>query len=90
VFAVAIITNLSLSVKEALALFSLFWAQFILGAIVPEAWHGKELIAVSIVYLVLAAGILVRRGRATGTLLRDGLRKPYAELAAADAGDADH
>jgi len=54
VFAVAILATLSLSMREALALFSLFWAQFILGAVVPESAHGAELTIVSVVYLGLA------------------------------------
>ena len=36
VFAVAVLANLSMSVREAWLLFGLFWAQFILGAMVPE------------------------------------------------------
>ena len=35
-FAVAILANLSMSVREAWLLFGLFWAQFIVGALVPE------------------------------------------------------
>jgi cation:H+ antiporter len=81
VFAVAVLANLSISVKEAATLFGLFWAQFVIGAVVPESAHGAELIIVSAVYLVLAVGIVVRRGRSVVTLLRDGFRKPYSELA---------
>jgi cation:H+ antiporter len=85
VFAVAILANLSISVREAAALFSLFWAQFLIGAIVPESAHGVELVVVSIVYLVLAAWIIIRGRRTVPKLLRDGLRTPYAELSA-DSG----
>ena len=35
-------------------LFTLFWAQFFAGAIVPEDWHGKELVLFGLAYLVLA------------------------------------
>ena len=80
VFAVAVLSSLSISVKEALALFSLFWAQFVIGAIVPESAHGVELVGVSILYLVLALVIIVRARRQVPQLLRDGLRTPYAEL----------
>ncbi len=34
-FALAILSNLSMSVREAWFLFALFWAQFIVGALVP-------------------------------------------------------
>ena len=80
VFAVAVLSNLSISVKEAVALFSLFWAQFLLGAIVPESAHGVELVGVSILYLVLAIAIIGRARKQVPRLLRDGLRTPYAEL----------
>jgi cation:H+ antiporter len=80
VFAVAILATLSLSMREALALFGLFWAQFILGAVVPESAHGVELTIVSVVYLVLAAGILVRdRGRLSALFVM-GFRTSYRRL----------
>jgi cation:H+ antiporter len=80
VFAVAILANLSISVKEAGMLFALFWAQFVVGAVVPESWHGVELVAVGIVYLLLATGYFVAGRQAMPTLLRDGLRTSYARL----------
>ena len=39
-FAVAVISNLSMSLREAGFLFGLFWIQFILGGVVPESMHG--------------------------------------------------
>jgi cation:H+ antiporter len=87
VFAVAVISNLSMSLREAWFLFALFWAQFILGAVVPESLHGVERIGVGIVYLVLAAWVLVGgRSRVRG-LLRDGFRASYAELSSERAMD---
>src|SRR5205823_3492600 len=41
-FALMILANLSISVREALALFGLFWAQFIIGALVPSSAHGAR------------------------------------------------
>ncbi len=79
-FAVTVLANLSISVREAVALFSLFWAQFILGALVPGSIHGSERIAMSVIYLALAAGILVRDRRRVPALLRDGLFSSHAEL----------
>jgi cation:H+ antiporter len=80
VFAVAILSSLSISVREALMLFGLFWAQFVIGAIVPERWGGKELIVVGVIYLILATYIIVRSRDRIRPLLRDGFRTPHAEL----------
>jgi cation:H+ antiporter len=80
-FAVAIMSNLTLSVREAGALFGLFWAQFILGAFVPESLHGTERIAVAILYLVLGVGILVRDRQRIPRLVRDGFLASHDELA---------
>ncbi len=79
-FAVAILANLTISVREAWLLFILFWAQFIIGALVPESAHGVERVVVSGLYLVLGAVILLRdRGRIPA-LIRDGFRTSYAAL----------
>jgi cation:H+ antiporter len=80
VFAVAILATLSLSLREAIALFTLFWAQFILGAAVPESVHGAELTVVSIVYLLLAAAVLMRDRHRLSTLFVSGFRTPYRQL----------
>ncbi|HEV3401029.1 MAG TPA: hypothetical protein VG078_04335 [Acidimicrobiales bacterium] len=82
VFALAILANLKMSVREAWALFGLFWAQFVLGAVLPKSAHGAELVAVSVVYLVLAAGLLVKNRHRLAPLMRDGLRAPYERLLA--------
>jgi cation:H+ antiporter len=83
-FAVAVLANRSLSVKEAWALLGLFLAQFILGAVLPEDVRELERIAVGIVYLVLAAVMIFRQRRSFRPLLRDGLRTPVRELALGD------
>ncbi|MEX1045907.1 MAG: sodium:proton exchanger [Actinomycetota bacterium] len=79
-FALAVLVSLSISVREAWMLFTLFWAQFILGAIVPESLHGVERIGVSVAYLALGIFILARNGRRILPLLRDGFRVPYRHL----------
>jgi cation:H+ antiporter len=80
-FAVAVLSSLSLSNREALMLFTLFWAQFIVGAVVSESARGLERIGVGALYMALGLGVLVRdRGRLP-RLIRDGFRTPYAELA---------
>jgi cation:H+ antiporter len=80
VFAVAILVNLSISLREAFALFGLFWAQFILGAVVPPSIKGIELLTLSAVYLLIGLWLLARRRGDFRDRLRDGLRVPYAEL----------
>ena len=80
VFAVALLVNLSISLREAFALFGLFWAQFILGAVVPPSYKGAELLILSAVYILLGGWILVRKRGDFRHLLRDGFRTPYEEL----------
>ena len=80
VFAVAILVNLSISLREAFALFGLFWAQFILGALVPPSSKGIELLALSALYILLGVWLLVRKHGDFRHLLRDGFRTPYAQL----------
>jgi cation:H+ antiporter len=80
VFAVATLASLSMSTREALALFGLFWAQFILGALVPDEWHGTELVAVSILYIIFAVVILLRHRTVIRPLMRDGFRTPHAAM----------
>ena len=79
-FALAVVFSLSISTREALMLFSLFWAQFIIGAVVPDSVAGLERVGVAIVYLVLGLAIFLRDRRQIRPLLRDGFRTPYAKL----------
>jgi cation:H+ antiporter len=79
-FAVAILSNLTLSLREAGYLFGLFWAQFIVGAVVPESWHAAERIGVGILYLVLGLGYILRDRRQMPQLVRDAFKSSYAEL----------
>ena len=77
-FAVAVLVNLAISTREAVALSGLFLVQFALAAVVPGS---TELIGLAMTYMVLAAVLLVRARRLIGPLLRDGLRTPYHQLA---------
>ena len=83
VFAVATLASLSLSLREAGLLLVLFFAQFVIGALVPRPYHGFELIAVSAMYLVLGVALLIRNRAQLRALLRDGLRTPHEEMRAA-------
>lgn len=83
-FAVAVLSNLSMSLREAWFLFGLFWAQFVLGAIVPESLHGAERIAVACVYMTLGLWIFIGDRQRMPRLFRDGFHTPYADLSVAD------
>ncbi len=85
-FAVALLSNLSLGVREALALAGLFFAQFVLGAVVPEQFIAAERIGLGILYLVLGLVIFLRDRKRLPHLLHDGFRAPYAELLAESKG----
>jgi cation:H+ antiporter len=87
-FALAVLATLSISAREALLLFGLFWAQFAIGAVVPESFGGRELIIVGVVYLLLGAWIFARQRALIPPLLRDGFRTSHAALATADRNEA--
>jgi cation:H+ antiporter len=87
-FAVVTLVNLSMSLREAALLFVLFWAQFLTGALVPAEWHGYELIAFSVVYLVLGLTGLLRYRRDVPRLFHDGVVAAYAELSASSGEPA--
>jgi cation:H+ antiporter len=86
-FALAILSNLSMSVREALYLFGLFWAQFLVGALVPESWHAAERIGVGGIYLALGLWLLIRDRQRLPRLLRDGFRVPHEELTPTGSDD---
>jgi cation:H+ antiporter len=77
---VAILVNLSISLREAFALFGLFWAQFVLTAVVPPSFRGTELLVLSGVYILLGLWLLARKHGDFPHLLRDGFRTPYEKM----------
>ena len=79
-FAVAVLTNRSISVREAFALLGLFLLQFVLGGVLPEELRAVERVGVGVVYLVLAFMMLVQQRRYVRPLVRDGLRTSVTEL----------
>ena len=79
-FAVVVLVNLSMSLKEAGALFVLFWTQFFAGAVVPEEHHGTELVIFAVIYLALGLYVLIGSRREVPRLFHDGFRANYAEL----------
>jgi cation:H+ antiporter len=79
-FAVAMLVNLRMSLAEAGWIFGLFWAQFIASLVGGEHLHEEVLFVASAVYLVAGVWILSVKRRDARSLLRDGLRTPYAEM----------
>jgi cation:H+ antiporter len=80
VFAIAVLANRRLSVKEAYMLFGLFISQFVLGGVLPDSVREFERITVGLVYIVLAVVIFVRQRSYLRPLLRDGLVVSADEL----------
>jgi cation:H+ antiporter len=80
VFAVAVLTNRSISVREALGLMGLFLTQFVLGGVLPESLRAAERIGVGVLYLVLSAIVMFRQRGYIRPLLRDGLSTSATEL----------
>jgi cation:H+ antiporter len=87
-FAVAILSNLTLSLREAALLFLLFWAQFVVGALVPESLHAAERIGVGILYLVLGLWFVFQDRRRVPQLVRDAFVASYNELSRERVQDA--
>lgn len=80
--AVSLLVGRTLTLRAALLLLGLFVAQFALSAAVPSSWRGRELVVLSLVYLMLAAAALIRNRRSVLPLFRDGLVTPYHSLGA--------
>ncbi len=80
VFAIAVLANRSMSVREAWMLFGLFIAQFVLGGVLPDGLREWERIGVGVTYLGLAAVFLVQQRSYLKPLVRDGLIVPVDEL----------
>jgi cation:H+ antiporter len=87
-FAVAVISSLTMSLREAIFVAALFWGQFILGGLVPERLHGVERVAVGIVYLALGVWVLVSDRFNLRQLAHDAFRASYDELELEREADA--
>jgi len=83
-FAVAIITNLRMSVGEAWWIFLLFWAQFLVSAFAGERLHDEVLIVTSVIYLAMGIWLIATHWTEARALLKDGFRTPYAAMATGD------
>ncbi|MFZ4516378.1 MAG: sodium:proton exchanger [Acidimicrobiia bacterium] len=87
-FAVAVLSNRKFSVREGAMLLGLFLSQFAIGAVVPESWRAAERYGVGVVYLVLAAIVIISKYKAVGRVLNDGFRVPVRELVHDDEAPA--
>jgi cation:H+ antiporter len=83
-FAVAVLANRAISVREAWALLGLFLSQFVLGAVLPEGIREIERILVGVVYMILAAWMIFQNRAAVRPLARDAFRTPVADLVHAE------
>lgn len=79
-FAVAVLANRSISVKEACVLLGVWIAQLFTKLPLFEAVHAEVRITIGVLYLVMAAVVVWRQRNAFRPLLRDGFRVPVAEL----------
>jgi cation:H+ antiporter len=84
VFAVAVLADRKISVKEAFALLGLFLLQFVLGGALPGPLRESERLIVSGIYFVLAAWIFYRKRHIMPALVRDGLFTPVRDLSSHD------
>lgn len=80
VFAVSVLANRRLSVKEAYLLLGLFLSQFVLGGVLPENLKALERMGIGCLYLGLAAWYLFRQRDPMRGILRDGFSTPIDEL----------
>jgi cation:H+ antiporter len=79
-FAVAVLANRELSIRESVALLALFLGQFVLGGVLPEGARPVNRVGFGTLYFVAAAGVAVNNRRAIGPLLRDAFRTPMTDL----------
>jgi cation:H+ antiporter len=80
-FALAVLANRSMSVREALVISGLFLTQFVSSWALPPGVRGEARILIGVIYLVAAFGVVLRERAEIRRLLHDGLRAPYDELA---------
>lgn len=86
-FAVAVLSDRTITPREALSLAALFFAQFVLGGVLPTDLRYLQRLGVGGLYLVLAVVLLVARRHRLARLVGDAFRTPVRALSA-EAPDA--
>ena len=81
-FAVAVLANRKISVREASILLGVWLAQLFTKLPMFEAIHGPARISIGILYLAMAVVIVFRQRRSFGPLLHDGFVVPVTQLGA--------
>lgn len=81
VFAVAVLANRSMDRREAWLILGLFGAQFVSSWVLTGQTEIISRLVVGGIYLALAAWVFFHDRHPMERILRDGLTKPYAELA---------
>jgi len=79
-FAVAVLANRRISVREATVLLGVWLTQLLTKLPLFEAIHTPARITIGVLYLVMAAVVVWRQRASFRPLLHDGLRGPVAEL----------
>jgi cation:H+ antiporter len=79
-FAVAVLSNRKITVKEATWLGVLFFSQFVVGGVLPGPARAVERVGIGTLYLVLAAVMIWRQRTAIRPLVRDAFRTPHDKL----------
>ena len=80
-YAVSILINLSLTVAGAVALLSLFGVQFAASVTASPSVNQVVIVGLSVLYLLLALGQLIRQRRRTVQVVRNGIATPFKVLA---------
>ena len=83
-FAVAVLSNRRISVREAGILLGVWLAQLVTKLPLFESIHGPARISIGVLYLAMATVIVWRQRAEFRPLLHDGLVVPVRELAADD------
>ncbi len=86
-FAIAILLDLQLTFRGALALLSLFSVQFLVSVLLSPQANRITIIALSVVYVGLAIWRFVRHRHKTADLVRNGAVTPLDQLADEPARD---
>ncbi len=85
-FAVSILIDRQLSYRGAALLLTLFLSQFLVSVVLPD-YNRAVIIALSVLYLVLAVGRLVLKRDVAWQTVKDGFRTPMDTLAQQDEDD---